>query len=187
MKPLPNLIKYLCILVLFDNFTNVTSDFDPCLCSRNLCQGMDISRPLSWTGLHRIGRTLWRNWRHGSSGSQIRDHDVQGILDSAPERECGPSQSTNLLVWKNKCREWIKVENYSVWGAGSQIVYVYVYAYASESGFLNFFILLTHEEWHREVYRKFRPSDDIFRRSGAKGYSDHRFRAHPQPTLPANC
>ena len=36
---------------------------------------------------------------------------------------------------------------------------------------------------HREVYQEFRPSYDIFGRSGAKGCSDHRFRAHPQPTL----
>ena len=29
-----------------------------------------------------------------------------------------------------------------------------------------------------EVYQEFNPSDDIVRRSGAKGCSDHRFRAH---------
>ena len=32
---------------------------------------------------------------------------------------------------------------------------------------------------HREVYREFQPSYDIFRRYGAKGCSDHRFRAPP--------
>ena len=40
------------------------------------------------------------------------------------------------------------------------------------------FILLTHKRLHREeVYREFQPSYGIFRRSGAKGCSDHRFRA----------
>ena len=42
-----------------------------------------------------------------------------------------------------------------------------------------FIQLLTHEGSHREVYRDFQPSYDIFRRSGAKGCSDHRFRAPP--------
>ena len=31
----------------------------------------------------------------------------------------------------------------------------------------------------RVVYQKFQPCYDIFRRSGAKGCSDHRFRAIP--------
>ena len=32
---------------------------------------------------------------------------------------------------------------------------------------------------YREVYQEFQPSCDIFRRSGAKGCLDHRFRAPP--------
>ena len=45
------------------------------------------------------------------------------------------------------------------------------------------FILLTHEGSHREVNQEFQPGDDIFRRSGAKGYSDHSgFRAPPTYT-----
>ena len=47
---------------------------------------------------------------------------------------------------------------------------------------LFFFILLTHEGSHREVYQVFQPSCDIFRRSCAKGCSDHRFRAPPACT-----
>ena len=40
----------------------------------------------------------------------------------------------------------------------------------------------------REVYQEFQPSDDIFRRSGAKGWLFRRQvpSTHPQPTLP-NC
>ena len=38
----------------------------------------------------------------------------------------------------------------------------------------------------REVYREFQPSDDIFRRSGAKGFSDQRFRASTQSRQPVN-
>ena len=41
---------------------------------------------------------------------------------------------------------------------------------------------LTHEGLHREVYQEFQPSYDIFRRSSAKGCSDHRFRAPPAYT-----
>ena len=44
------------------------------------------------------------------------------------------------------------------------------------------FILLIHEGSHREVYQEFQPSYDIFLRSGAKGCSDHRFRAPPAYT-----
>ena len=44
---------------------------------------------------------------------------------------------------------------------------------------LVFFILLTHKGSQREVFQAFQPSYDIFRRSGAKGCSDHRFRAPP--------
>ena len=46
-----------------------------------------------------------------------------------------------------------------------------------------FFFLLTHEEPHtgREVYQEFQPNDDLFCRCGAKGCSDHRFRAPPLP------
>ena len=39
---------------------------------------------------------------------------------------------------------------------------------------LPFCIPLTHEGSHREVYKEFQPSYDIFRRSGAKDCSDHR-------------
>ena len=39
------------------------------------------------------------------------------------------------------------------------------------------FILLTQEGSDREAYQEFQPSYDIFRRFGARGYSDHRFRA----------
>ena len=39
-----------------------------------------------------------------------------------------------------------------------------------------FSILLTHEGSHREVYRDFQPSSTSFA-GGAKGWSDHRFRA----------
>ena len=42
-----------------------------------------------------------------------------------------------------------------------------------------FFTLLG---WHREVYREFQPSDDLFRGSGAKGGPDHRFRTAPAYT-----
>ena len=45
-----------------------------------------------------------------------------------------------------------------------------------------FSILLTHEGSHREVYRDFQPSLTSST-GGAKGFSDHKFRA-PQPTLP---
>ena len=46
-----------------------------------------------------------------------------------------------------------------------------------------FLILLTHEGSHREVYQELQPSYDIFRRSGAKGSSDHSgFRAPPAYT-----
>ena len=38
-------------------------------------------------------------------------------------------------------------------------------------------ILQTHEGSHREIYQEFQPSYDIFRRSGAKGCSNHRFLA----------
>ena len=41
------------------------------------------------------------------------------------------------------------------------------------------FILLIHEGSHRQVYQEFEPIYDIFRRSGAKGCSDHRFRTPP--------
>ena len=41
-----------------------------------------------------------------------------------------------------------------------------------------FKILLTHEGSHREVYRDFQPSL-TFSAGGAKGCSDHRFRAPP--------
>ena len=47
---------------------------------------------------------------------------------------------------------------------------------------LFFFILLTHEGLHREVYQEFQPSYDIFHRSGAKGCSDHMFCALPAYT-----
>ena len=39
----------------------------------------------------------------------------------------------------------------------------------------------------REVYQEFQPSDDIFRRSGAKGCSDHRFRAPTACTATEFC
>ena len=45
-----------------------------------------------------------------------------------------------------------------------------------------FSILLTYEGSHREIYRNFKPSLTSSA-GGAKGCSDHRFRA-PQPTLP---
>ena len=40
-----------------------------------------------------------------------------------------------------------------------------------------FFNVLTHEGSHREIYRDFQPSYDIFRRSGSKRYLNHRLRA----------
>ena len=43
--------------------------------------------------------------------------------------------------------------------------------------------LLIHEGSHK-VYREFQLSYDVFHRPGAKGCSDHRFRAH---TLSLNC
>ena len=45
----------------------------------------------------------------------------------------------------------------------------------------HFFILLTHEGSHREIYQEFQPSYDIFR-GGVKGCSDHRFRVPPACT-----
>ena len=44
------------------------------------------------------------------------------------------------------------------------------------------FNLLTQEGSDREVYQEFQHSYDIVRRSGAKGCSDHRFRAPPAYT-----
>ena len=42
----------------------------------------------------------------------------------------------------------------------------------------SFFILLTHEESHREVYQEFKPSYDIFLWSGAKGCSEQYNKNH---------
>ena len=47
----------------------------------------------------------------------------------------------------------------------------------------HFFILLTHEGSRREVYQDFQPSYDIVRKSGAKGYLDHRFVRARTPSL----
>ena len=55
--------------------------------------------------------------------------------------------------------------------------------FCSLIGWYTFFsILLTHEGSHREVYRDFQPSLTSSA-GGAKGYSDHRFRAPPAYTV----
>ena len=82
--------------------------------------------------------------------------------------------------WKTyvakECPDRVKVRGHSFWTC--------FFSPASKSAYitLSFFsILLTHEGSHREAYRDFQPSLTSSA-GGAKGWSDHRFRAPPAYT-----